>query len=487
MAKIDLVFRQVGERTANVALELAIKHIQPDAVHIMDNVQPFAECVNQMLRIRHDCDYVVYVDADCLILEDMRGFIDRCRTAYVDSFVSDLFRGRLHCGVHITRADLVRYMSQVDIPADDLAYVLRPESRIRGIAMRAAMMSKQFRNFDILHDHFQYYRHVFAKYALRELRSRKEELPQLTMAMQRWPQSDGPHDDFAIARHAIDYARRHCPPDRSAADVDRFIQDLPHHAEQELTRLGVEEKGDFTLDELQDWLERNKQHKLFASRAPKQKVFGIGLSRTGTRSLNRALQTLGFDPLHYPLDGDTYTEIAHGQYDLTLLKHHDGITDITVSSFYAQLDKAYSDSKFILTVRDKKSWLDSCENHWRNSQAFEDTTDPERLRLLEIRRFFRATTFGCYDFQPERFVWVYDQHLKAVTDYFRDRPDQLLILDVCAGDGFDKLAPFMGRDVPCTPFPHSGSAVSQQVASVRASEAELTRRLTLEKCSTIAA
>jgi len=487
MAKIDLVFRQVGERTADVALDLAIKNIQPDAVHIMDNIQPFSECVNQMLRIRHDCDYVVYVDADCLILENMRGFIERCRTAYVDSFVSDQFRGRLHCGVHITRADLVRYMSQVDIPADDLAYVLRPESRIRGIAMRAAMMSKQFRNFDILHDHFQYYRHVFAKYALRELRSRKEELPHLTMAMQRWPQTSDTVDDFTIARHAIDYARHHCPADRSAEEVDRFIQDLPHHAEQELSRLGVQEKGTFTHDHLKEWLEQNTQRRRFGTNAQRSKVFGIGLSRTGTRSLNRALQTLGFDPLHYPLDHDTYSEMAHGQYDLTMLKYHDGITDITVSAFYAQLDQAYPGSKFILTVRDKESWLNSCENHWRNSSAFDDSADPEQKRLIEIRRFFRATTFGCYDFQPERFVWVYEQHLRAVTEYFRDRPDQLLIMDVCAGDGFEKLAPFMGCDMPCAAFPHTGSAVSQAVAAVRASEAELTRRLHVEKCSTIAA
>ncbi len=475
MAKVDLVFRQVGERTSEIALNLAIQHIQPENVHVMDDVRPFSECVNQMLRIRHDSDYVVYVDADCLILEDMRGFIERCKTAYVDSYVSDRFRGRIHCGVHITRTDLVRRMAEVAVPENDLEYFLRPESRLRGLVMKPAMMNKQFRNFDILHDHFQYYHHIFAKYALRELRSRSVELPRLNMAMQRWPQPNSEKDDFTVARDAIDYARRMCPKGSRAEDVNRFIEDLPDHAEREMARLGIAEKGAFTMDQLDEWLARNNERQVVGVTALKPKVFGLGLSRTGTRSLTTALQILGFDPVHYPLDPDTYNEIANGQYDLTLLKHHDGITDITVAPYYAQLDKLYPGSKFILTVRNKDGWLRSCENHWINAPAFMETDDPELAHRLTVRRFFRAATYGCYDFVPERFSWVYDQHVRNVMDYFKDRPDQLLILDVCNGDGFEKLTTFLDRPMPCTPFPHNGSAVSKRASELRAKEEDLAR------------
>ncbi|WP_412545757.1 hypothetical protein [Maricaulis sp. MIT060901] len=128
-----------------------------------------------MLQIDHDCDYVVYVDADCLILDDLRAFIETCDAPYVDSYVSDRFRGRLHCGVHITRIDLVRRMAATEVPADDMKYVLRPESRLRNLAMKPMGVAKQFRNFDILHDHFQSYHHIFMKYALRELRSRTKD------------------------------------------------------------------------------------------------------------------------------------------------------------------------------------------------------------------------------------------------------------------------------------------------------------------------
>jgi hypothetical protein len=459
MAKVDLVFRQVGERTGAVSLELAIRHLRPDRVHILDDVRPFSECVNRMLRIDHDCDYVVYVDADCLILEDMRGFVDRCRDPYVDCYVSDRFRGRIHCGVHITRIDLVRRMAAVTVPEDDLEYVLRPESRLRALAMKPAGMHKQFRNFDILHDHFQYYRHVFGKYALRELRSRTAtQLPRLNMAMQRWPHPNDEHDDFAVARHAIDYARRQCPKNR-ADEVERFIERLPDHAERELARLGIAEKGPLTMDRLEEWLQRHHDRPLFGARADKPKVFGVGLNRTGAQSLTRALQILGFDPLHQPLGAEAFAEIAGGRRDLSLLQHYDGIADVAMAPYYARLDALYPGSKFILTVRDKDSWLRSCQFLW-SAMPIEDG---DRHRQ-EVRRFFRNSVYGCQEFVAERFARVYDQHLRGVLEHFRDRPDQLLVLDLTTGDGFDRLAPFLDRPLPSTPFPHIGSALSRRVA-----------------------
>ena len=75
MKRVELVFRTVGERTEKAALELAIQHIQPQRTHVIANVKPFTEAVRQQLAIDHQCDVVVYVDADCLILEDMRPFI----------------------------------------------------------------------------------------------------------------------------------------------------------------------------------------------------------------------------------------------------------------------------------------------------------------------------------------------------------------------------------------------------------------------------
>jgi hypothetical protein len=468
VAKVDLVFRQVDERTRAVALDLAVRHIRPDNVHIMDDVRPFTECVQQMLRIEHDCDYVVYVDADCLILEDLRGFIDSCGAAYVDSYVTDRFRGRIHCGVHITRADLVQRMAEVEVPPDDLKFVLRPESRTRNLAMKPLRMSKQFRNFDILHDHFQYYRHIFVKYALRELRSRTaKQHKRLRAATREWAEIDGEAADFEVARYALEYAGARVPKDAPADTVHRFIESLPERATTALEELGVNEKADFDEGVLEAWLGTNSNRIRYGRSEAKPKVFGVGLSRTGTRSLTAALQVLGFDTVHYPVDEDTFRELAYGQYDLTILKDHDGLTDITTVPYYQQLDHAFPGSKFVLTVRDEVSWLRSCQTHWFNRPALKPGADYEQEVHFNMRRLLRAAVYGCYNFVPERFAWVYRQHVRGVLDYFKDRPEDLLVLDVCGGEGFEKLAPFLERPIPTEPFAHKGAVLSRRVAKAQ--------------------
>ena len=45
MKKIELVFRTVGERTSSLALDLALKNIEPDEVHVIENVRPFSQAV----------------------------------------------------------------------------------------------------------------------------------------------------------------------------------------------------------------------------------------------------------------------------------------------------------------------------------------------------------------------------------------------------------------------------------------------------------
>jgi hypothetical protein len=459
---VELVFRTIGERTRELAFELAIEHIRPDRVHVIENAEPFSEAVRQMLSLQHDCAYVVYVDADCLILEDLRAAIDRETAPYIDCFVSDRFRGRIHCGVHITRIDVVRKMAEIVPPEEDKAYVLRPESRLRNLAMRELGFKKKLRNFDILHDYFQDYRDVFAKYALRELRSRNDrQRARLAFAMARWKRRD--HPDFRIASQAVEYARELVPPRASVEQIAVFVESLRERSAAEIARLGLAGKGEFSRQELTEHRRREAHQVQYARSWNKPKVFGIGLSRTGTRSLTFALQILGFDVCHYPTDAETYYELAHGQYDFAVLDEHDGITDITVSPYYAQLDKIYPGSKFILTVREKDSWLRSCRNHWWDRPAFAEGATPERERYMKIRRLLRAAVFGCYEFDVERFSWVYDVHLRNVKEHFAGRPESLLILDVCDGEHWGPLCRFLERESPTEPFPHKGNKLSEKM------------------------
>lgn len=180
------------------------------------------------------------------------------------------------------------------------------------------------------------------------------------------------------------------------------------------------------------------------------KVFGIGLGRTGTRSLNEALNILGIKAIHWPRDRRVFELLSNGIYRLPILEEYQAITDIVAAPYYAQFDREYPGSKFILTVREKESWLASVA---KNVGSAEDYRVPNDM-LSEAQKFFRAGTYGAYRFSRERFSYVYDLHVRNVRDYFRDRPESLLVLNICAGEGWELLCPFLGRSIPNVPFPH---------------------------------
>ena len=361
----------------------------------------------------------------------------------------------MHCGCHITRIDLVREMAKVAPPVDDLPYVLRPESRIRSFALQELNESKYVHNFAILHDHFQSFYDIFQKYGLRELRCRTpEKLALLESAQQFW--TDEP--DYEVAQLALEHAREHVPLDAPPSTVNAYIERLPEYARDVMLRHAIKEKAGFSMEELD-----RAEARLQQPRKNFNKVFGLGLSRTGTRSLTAGLQYLGFNISHYPTDEQTFQELARGDHRFSLLEMHDGMTDITVAPYYEELDRLYPGSKFVLTVRDEETWLQSCENHWSGRDAFAPTKGSSEESHMKIRRFLRAAVYGCYDFQPERFARVYRKHVDQVLDYFRDRPEDLLVMNVVGGEGFEKLCPFLGLPIPIKPFPHKGNRLTEQL------------------------
>jgi hypothetical protein len=167
--------------------------------------------------------------------------------------------------------------------------------------------------------------------------------------------------------------------------------------------------------------------------------------------LTEALNLLGVRAVHYPHDEQTLRELRAGQYRLSLLQEFQGATDIAVAPFYAQLDQAFPGSKFVLTVREKEAWLRSCEVHWRLLMEWWENF-PE---FKAFHEFASACTYGVIEYSRERFSFVYDTHVANVRAYFRERPDDLLILNICAGEGWEKLCPFLGLDQPPAPFPHA--------------------------------
>ncbi|RPF20118.1 sulfotransferase family protein [Myceligenerans xiligouense] len=178
----------------------------------------------------------------------------------------------------------------------------------------------------------------------------------------------------------------------------------------------------------------------------KQRVFGIGFAKTGTSSLFRAMKVLGYSGLHHQTKKHPAEEIetamrdaiAAGEPPLSRLRWLGDARmffDIrTVERDFPAFDKAYPGSKFILHTRDLDGWLASCEAHV--------------LRNRERGRSSWTT------FDREGLTAVYAARHREVREYFAGRPDDLLEIDVPGGEGWEKLAPFLGHPVPDEPFPY---------------------------------
>jgi hypothetical protein len=185
------------------------------------------------------------------------------------------------------------------------------------------------------------------------------------------------------------------------------------------------------------------------SREPK--IFGIGLSKTGTTSLAAALRRLGIATIDMPYDARTLEELKSGQFRLSILKRYQAVTDIPVAPYYAPLDRIYPGSKFILTVREKASWLRSVEEHW----AFSVRWARSNRDFRRFSSFIRTVVYGGSAFDAERYGEAYDRHVAEVGRYFAGRGKDLLVLDVCGGEGYERLCPFLGLPVLDEPFPRS--------------------------------
>ncbi len=173
------------------------------------------------------------------------------------------------------------------------------------------------------------------------------------------------------------------------------------------------------------------------------KIFGIGLSKTGTTSLANALQVLGYKTK----DNMGVVKYATGDLssvDLRVVDVNDALTDTPIPSFYRELDARYPGSKFILTVRDAEGWLKSCKKQFTQRFA-EVQTDAHKRLFIDL--------YGTDVFDDRRFASGYEMFVDGVREHFKDRPRDLLIMNIVADEGWEKLCPFLRRPMPDIPFP----------------------------------
>lgn len=163
------------------------------------------------------------------------------------------------------------------------------------------------------------------------------------------------------------------------------------------------------------------------------KVFGIGIGKTGTTSLAGALRKLGLRGVDHP-PPQQLTKFMQGHYDFG--------TDMPFSTDFEQMDKTFPGSKFILTVRPiADEWL-------RSVEAQHEKPVPDWGML------YRMQMYGIPHFDPLNQFKIKSEHEGRVISYFRNRPDDLLVLNIVGGDGWEPLCSFFNKPIPMEPFPH---------------------------------
>ena len=168
------------------------------------------------------------------------------------------------------------------------------------------------------------------------------------------------------------------------------------------------------------------------------KIFCIGFHKTGTKSLGAALENLDYrvcGPVRVkdPDIAKNASSLIH-----SLVPSYDAFQDDPWPLFYEDLDRRYPGSRFILTVRSPDAWIDSAVAY------FGDHDTPMRYYIYGV---------GRPKGNERIFLERYHRHNDEVRRYFRNRPEDILTMDITRGDSYDPLCTFLGRDRPDVEFP----------------------------------
>lgn len=198
----------------------------------------------------------------------------------------------------------------------------------------------------------------------------------------------------------------------------------------------------------------------------KPKIFGIGRNKTGTTSLKQAMKDLG-----YVIGEQRSAEKLirqWGQRDFKKLIRYcrtaEFFQDVPFSlpfTFQA-VDMNFPGSKFILTVRDENEWYQSMYNFHHSERVYGDKAKSlESLKNAEYcyKGYAYDTKVLVYDlpgddpYHRETLIEHYRYHNQMVKDYFKNRPNDLLVLNLTEEGAYQKFVDFLDVESPYDSFP----------------------------------
>ena len=193
------------------------------------------------------------------------------------------------------------------------------------------------------------------------------------------------------------------------------------------------------------------------------KIFGIGLNKTGTTTLDKCGKKLGYKVKG--CDRDLLIDFRAGEFQRfdSVIAEYDLFQDWPWPLMYRYLDETYPGSKFILTTRASDiTWLESLKKHSMRTGA-------KHCRLLA----------SGYDYPHQNeisFLNQYNSHNHEVREYFSGRPNDFLEICWEKGDGWEKLCRFLDKEVPSIPIPHANKAPSGSLPPELKKKIEMNKR-----------
>jgi len=196
------------------------------------------------------------------------------------------------------------------------------------------------------------------------------------------------------------------------------------------------------------------------------KIFCIGQNKTGTTSLKKTFLDLRFIVgnqrkaerlAKYYLENNfvpiiDYCETAQVFQDFPF----------SYPETYKYLDKAFPGAKFILTIRDTPDqWYNSLVSF--HSKMFGKGNIPSKVDLIHAGYVWRGWAWQVFSFlyktpdndlyNKDILIRAYERYNKDIISYFKERPNDLLVINLSEEGSYQTLMNFLGINSIKDSFP----------------------------------
>lgn len=203
-------------------------------------------------------------------------------------------------------------------------------------------------------------------------------------------------------------------------------------------------------------------------------VIGAGFGRTGTLSLKRALEQLGFSKCYHMSEvfrHDDHVErweaAVNGDpidWD-ELFAGYRATVDWPSAGFWRELVVRYPDAKVILTTREPHGWFRSIHStiYPTSVQALESDDPRQRRWAAWANELIWERDLEGHVNDEGAAIEVFERHAAAVQATLP--AERLLVFQ--ATDGWEPLCDFLGTPVPAEPYPLTNTTEEFQERSRR--------------------